>query len=632
MGAREFMMNTQASSLVLHTYFFCLNNNYENRCLPLLLLFLLCTVHRSNCRLLLPYSCNLLFCFIIIIVLGTRWNSLLASKLFLLFIESRNGLHGILMTDGVSSEIHRASPDDLDVWVEGSGGSGSPHSTRQVQSPENELTAAGRDSLIAALKQIRDDETLLTEKDRYINQLQKSIKELAKQLKGVAQFIDMREDIEERLEAMEKFHKEEIAKFKSQAQVARLDMLENKVKLRLEEEILKRNHDRDVTLKATKLLDKRTREVNDQNFELVKDKLLMARDMETARAQSAKLQEENASLRRKAEIASGAEAELLLRSVAQKKQIGMLKKQVKTTEDNIEKMIKEYDERLAKQEKAFQKQLRVVTEERDAARHDAHVLRTDLKQLREVSSKVSTLHTDLQLFFHEALREVRTEVLEERRRAITGAPCGTAYKANHTASSAFRLETQPRLLITDVYGTSSRSRGEWTTDKRGFPVLVSKGGPPSLLPPIPSSTDGGTVGSGAELEGSGTVATQEDPKGFMRCVRDLKAPAVSSSQGSQTQLWRTGGSTDAEDVELEELDPNTAINPHAVPSAPSMKTLQQIDIRQLTWSEKERVLYYLFKRLQQTNGGKKHAAQHTGSSTARDAAEMGPSETFLTQQ
>lgn len=701
------------------------------------------------------------------------------------------------MTDTVSSEIIRRA-ESTGIWDDGTSpplprSSHSSHDREHGEIPE-ELSEAGRDSLLQALKKIRESEAMLGEKDRYIQQLRRSIKELAKQLKGVAQFIDMREDIEERLNEMERYHREEIARFKDMAQTAHLDMLENKVKLRLEEQILRQNHDRDVTAKATKLLDKRTREVNDQNFELVKDKLLLARDMEIAREQSAKLEAENATLRRKAELATGAESELLVRSVAQKKQIAMLKKQIKTTEDNIEKIVEEYDKRLEQQEKTLTKQIKERTKERDDARHDALVMQTELKRLRDASAVVSNLHNELQLFFHEALRDVRMEVFEERRRAITGVPCGTINKALHTSSSALRLETQPRLMITDVYGTLSRSRGEWSTDRRGFPVLLpskdgspypsvalfpheedytsitphsnsnnsginsssanpyrsapdqrggvrnstSSGGSPNLLPPIPSGStaeggeerdalnttigrrgvvgvvdvDGGgytDVGSDASpYEGEGQEGFSSGPSGFMRCVRDLQVARVSSSEdGASTghsESWKTNstsngllttkgrsrataplstsststkkvsrahlssqiaavpsprdqtgsghrsllppppapGLLDDETVEDAELVDTAAYqkNPHAVPSAPTLKDLQQVDIRQLTWSEKERVIYYLFKRLQQNAGNQgrnrlqnNHSAQHSNSSTDRDAEELNrASETFLTQQ
>lgn len=541
------------------------------------------------------------------------------------------------MEGAVSSEIQRGSPEELKA-------------TRSIN--ENELSEAGRDTLLVALKQVRENEAVIIEKDRYIGQLQKSIKELAKQLKGVAEFIDLREDIEERLEIMEKFHREEIAKFKSQAQDARLDMLENKVKLRREEEILKKNHERDVAIKATELLDRRTREVNDQNFELVKDKLLMARDMETARAQCAVLTTENASLRRKAQLATGAESELLVRSVAQKKQIALLKKQIKTTEENIEKIVKEYDQRLAKQEKMYEKQVLMLTQERDEARHDAHVFRTELKRLREASSKVTNLHSELQLFFHEALREVRLEVFEERRRAIMGAPCGTnSNKALNTSSSALRLESQPRLMITDVYGTASRNRSEWATDKRGFPVLVSKNSSnPSLLPPIPGDNtlegSGGSLTATSQSGGSGGRPIQ-GPAGFLRCVRNVNVDYVISDsneeEDSQGRLLTTGEG-EAKPPEEREVGEGECVeygtttkNPHAIPSAPSLTELQQIDIRQLTWSEKERVLYYLFKRLQQTPSGGAHrkgtAGLHSGGSTERDVAALSATpNTFLTQE
>lgn len=467
---------------------------------------------------------------------------------------------------------------------------------------------AERDNLLQALKELRDARAVIGEKEKYISQLQRSIKELAKQLKGVAQFIDMREDIEERLEKMEKDHVAEVAKYRGDAQDARLEMLETRVQLRSEGEMLKKNHDRDVTVKATQLLDKRTREVNNQNFSLVKDKLLMSKEMESSRQKSEALESENTALRRKAQLSEGAEAELLQRSVAQKKQIGALKKQVKHAEDAVDAVVKEYEDELKKKEKAYTKQVNALTAERDNARHDALVLRTELKRLREASSRVAEMHSDLQTFFHEALRDVRFEVFEERRRAIVGVPCSSGTNASHTASSALRLETQPRLMITDVFGTSSRSRGEWSIDKKGFPLLIKKEGAPKL-PPIPPPGDLGSPD-------------------FLQCVRELQGvpPVPSSSAGPHSGE----DEEEEEDVVLDEGDAALR-HPYSIPSAPTLKQLQEIDIRQLNWGEKERVIRYLFKRLQQAApAGPQKGGQPL---STQDAAELsrGSDTTFLTQ-
>lgn len=273
-------------------------------------------------------------------------------------------------------------------------------------------------SLEAALAKIRDYEQEITEKDQTIQHLRRTVKELSGKLKGVAQFIDLRDDIEERLEGLERRHGNEIEKYKAQASDARYDLLENKLRLKLEEKTLKEGFEKKVAEKAAALLSKRTKEIHMENFELLKDKLLFAREAEETRLKCEALEKENAGLRTELKVVTGSEKESLKRSTAFKKQVELLKNEVKSTEDQIESIAIEYTKRMETQTKQHDKQLQIALEERDTARSDALRLHTELQRLRTASSTVFSLYQDIQWFFHDALRQVRMEIVEERRQEI----------------------------------------------------------------------------------------------------------------------------------------------------------------------------------------------------------------------
>lgn len=366
-----------------------------------------------------------------------------------------------------------------------------------------------KDVLETALKKIRMSEQLILEKDKTILHLRKTVNALSKKLKGVAQFIDLRDDIEERLNGMERRHDEEIKKYKSQATDARFDLIEKKIHLKVEEKKLKEGFEQEVAQKASALLSGRTKAINLQNFELLKDKLLLTQEVEDTRVKCDALEKENASLRTELKVVSASEKECLKRSTAFKKQVETLKKEVMSTEDRLDEVVKEFTVRMERQTKHYDKKCRIVEEERDAARFDALNLQAELQRLRAASSTVLGRYQDIQWFFHDALRQVRMEIMAERRNEIVqladvahrqagvgknredGWRRGIAYHNDHSSASFAR----PGAITMGPHRHTSKTSKPFTTEDESLlllppspPAAAAAVAPLQLLPTSSSSS------------------------------------------------------------------------------------------------------------------------------------------------
>lgn len=352
-----------------------------------------------------------------------------------------------------------------------------------------------KDDLSAALAKIAEYERQLATKEETVTHLRRTVTELSKQLKGVAHFMDLREDIEERLTGMERRHSEELTKYKSLAKGASFDCLESKIRLKLEEKTLKETFEEKVTLQAEELLNARTKEIHQKNFELLKDKVLLSREVEDSRAKGEALQKENDALRAELHVLSSSEKGVLRRSVALKKQVEVLKQQIKTHDDSMQRVAEEFTTRLATQGKQHEKTLKVVTEERDKARWDALQCREEWKRLRAASSTMLSLQQDLHVFFHDALRQVRGEIVEEKRQQIAALVRPQRYLEGKSAPQSIlgpqREEERKGMAICDREGVrgglaSTIPLGRRLAQKAESRVAGEGSGGPDGSPLLPS--------------------------------------------------------------------------------------------------------------------------------------------------
>lgn len=473
-------------------------------------------------------------------------------------------------------------------------------------------------------------------KDNEVAHLRRTVQELGRRLHEALTSIDKRNDDSAALQRLQISQTETAHLCAAEVREARLEMMENRVRYRSKEEELASTYNNDVHKRAIELLEDHTKEVHEQNFELLRERVLLAEEAEVDRQEHHALQGKASSLRRQLDLAKMDEKELLRRSVKQKDTIKSLRDQVRMAENGLTKLVADYEAKLESNEKRYEKERRILEGERDAARRDAVQLRADLVKLRIAAENLLTQRSELEEFFYDALAEVRQQVIEARRQQLLGTqPCGRGLiHAEHTSSSVMRLEHQGQLFLTDNTLTAgamaalrSSANERWTSDARGLPKRITNQprkkpkSPRKVLPPLPRKEPPSLTTTAEEgderWDGTLVTSTQLVPPYLapsppasreiaIQSNEQLTSAARETSATSRASTSHSSCSSSALAPPLSEMTGSAPEQLRSIPNAPTWKTIQKVDIRDLEWADKERVIRLLFRRIQQE--GKRAAA------------------------
>ncbi|RNF05529.1 hypothetical protein TraAM80_04451 [Trypanosoma rangeli] len=427
--------------------------------------------------------------------------------------------------------------------------------------------------VVEAMAAIQD---MLESRDYHLLSLQKRIEWLEEELASVNSFRDARDTHRREMEALKKAYADEKDDHARDSQTLRLQLMEERVRIKAEEQRLLERHEEDVRKLAQRLLSQKTREVDEENQQLLGEKLFLWGDANAARERAETVQRENIEFRRNAALARSAEAEYAAGAARQRREMKLLKEQIETTEENLNKVVEDYEQRLQKQAKEHATALRQLTQERDAAKCSAERFCRELVKLRSLSQKMVKRRTELEMFFYDALAQVRREKLEENRR-------GTRSIGYHQTNSSFFQPTPPRL----------RKRDD-------EPLMISDRGMQLPLTPFSRLSDGegNTPCQNKEtLFGDGGMDTNTLP---LVALTRSECDITHNNRLIPAKEWHYGGNgvlqTRFPPLAEEPLLPHSDFS--CIPSAPKLKDLQSIEISQLSWKDKERVLQLLFKQLQ----------------------------------
>ncbi|ESL05572.1 hypothetical protein TRSC58_06774 [Trypanosoma rangeli SC58] len=463
--------------------------------------------------------------------------------------------------------------------------------------------------VVEAMTAIQDT---LESRDYHLLSLQKRIEWLEEELASVNAFRDARDTHQREMEALKKAYADEQNNHARDSQTLRLQLMEERVRIKAEEQRLLQRHEEDVRNLALKLLGQKTREVDEENQQLLGEKLFLWGDAKAAREQAENVQRENIELRRSAALARSAEAEYTAGAARKRREMKLLKEQIETTEENLNKVVEDYEQRLQKQAKEHATALRQLTQERDAAKCSAERFCRELVKLRSLSQKMVERRTELEMFFYDALAHVRREKLEENRRGARS----TGYQ--HTNPSFFQ-PTAPRLRKRD---------GE----------LLMIGDRGMQLPLTPFSRLGGGE-SNTLCQSKGTPFSDGGMGTNTLPLVALTRSECDIAQGNRlipAKEWHYGGSgvLQTRFPPLAEESLLTHSDFSCVPNVPTLKDLQSIEISQLSWKDKERVLQLLFKQLQgrvNSSKGKQCTSREDADFLVGGVAVNPETHTFLTE-
>ncbi|KAG5464448.1 hypothetical protein LSCM1_00636 [Leishmania martiniquensis] len=544
--------------------------------------------------------------------------------------------------DGVTSPTPPSSAPLIDTAATVSHSPGSDQATPGARKESAGNTSEGS---AAAVQQ-----RAMRAKDNEIAHLRRTVQELSSQLHNALTTLDQRADTSAELHSLKKACEAEAQQHENGMRHARLEMLESRVRYRSMEEQLANTYEADVHAKATELLDPHTKEVHAKNFDLLKEKMILAREVTTLRAEYEDLYEQYVRLKRETDLHGSAARQLLERSVTQKDEIASLRRQVKATEDALNTAVNEYEKKHNAEEKARQAAIQSLTRERDAARRDALRLQRELAQLRSAAGNVLAQRTELEAFFYAALEEVRQGVIEERRQQLLESrPAACAANAKsvlpaHTNSSLLRLERPERLLLTNGASPpllTSSSLVCWTVDRKGFPKRIVAAPPHDASssnakssPYADSTKESGTLvalphAAPPYLRSSGRELSHLSSLAGDRCAVVTPSLEQNRTQGASSggrAPFRLGTTTGREGDRALSPTPSEVFSGsdtavmndlpflQKLPNAPTWRDVKRVDVSELRWVDKERVIQLLLKRI-------RHEGRRQATMTQRETQE-----------
>ncbi|KAG8345710.1 hypothetical protein TRVL_03457 [Trypanosoma vivax] len=441
--------------------------------------------------------------------------------------------------------------------------------TSQLEEMRSESDMRVKEAVSSMSQELKDrDELILTLKQR--------VELLERELESVLEFKHARDKYHAKMEVLDKAYAEEKLGREQDARHLRLELMEARVGFRAQSKMLMQQREKEVESMVRSRLKKKTREIEEQNKELLKEKVSLSLLADDMQLKTESLQNCNEELRRNKELATSIEAECFVRGAKQRHEISLLREQVKTAEDNLDAVVTQYEKRLQKQKDIHAAELDRLRSECRNVRFVAEELRRDLLKMRSISDKLVGQRTELENFFYQALAHVRREMLEERR--AKNHSIGFQQPTKKPPYTA-RIKPHKEPLLIGDRGTQlalpvPSSRKVATEKVSWSSVDMAENGMGSNVPSLPMIAMGG-----------GDV----NPHGvYPSSVPQWSSPSSDAYEGDHYALVAEGSN-----LRRGEL--------LSIPNAPKLKDLQSVEISQMSWSNKERVLQLLFNCLNKGN-------------------------------
>lgn len=255
---------------------------------------------------------------------------------------------------------------------------------------------------------------LLREKDRQIEKLNAVVDQQQADLDSLNAFKRERHDIHAEISNYKQRQAEIAIEHEQEMSKVKFAALEERVKLKAEERLMRERFEADVSDQAAAMLDAKTRTIHAENTQLQQDKVLQQQEIDQLTKENRMLKAKSNEQQRELDLSKGAEKEFSQRCARQNIENKETKKQIQTLEQNLSQVIETYEMKLRTVSDVSTSELGKLQTERDSAYRNAEGRQKELLKLRAVAKQVVNQRTELEMFFHEALAFVRKEILAER--------------------------------------------------------------------------------------------------------------------------------------------------------------------------------------------------------------------------
>mmetsp|Transcript_140674 Transcript_140674/g.245012 ORF Transcript_140674/g.245012 Transcript_140674/m.245012 type:complete len:533 (-) Transcript_140674:1023-2621(-) len=397
-----------------------------------------------------------------------------------------------------------------------------------------------------------------------LEEAQEQIKKLEEDLAAVETFKKEKYEIEQELKRLRENESAQKESYERELSKLRYQSLEEKVRLKNEELAMEQRFQQDVERRAHELLDEKVRAIHRQNRELLEDKGLLEKELEQLSESKKAVDEENKRKQRDLELNQQSLDQSAQQGFRLNKEIKELGMKNRTLANNLTNTVNTYEAEKTKARQQFEQTNKLREQQLAEAHQMIHVRTQELHRVRALAKHIVNARSELETFFNEALEYVKLKIAEE----------GLGRSKGYTATGSTKgrgMAPHPPVAHVTMRDTTP---GPGAEAGQLQPYTQPLGhGVADLVP---------SFGAGSGME------PIIEPAKDVVSPRDVQLPPISASPMSQTQSARR------------------------IPA-------EKVDISDLTWEDKERVLRILFAKInsvQSRKSTKKKPLQDTMGSSA----------------
>lgn len=468
---------------------------------------------------------------------------------------------------------------------------------------------------------------VIREKDRTVAKLNVTVDQQQADLDALNAFKRERHDIHTEISNYKQRQAEIAIEHEQALSEVKFAALEERVRLKAEERAMRERFETEVSTQAAAMLDVKTREIHAENAQLIEDKVLQQDEIDRLTRENKLLKGKSDEQRRELDLTKSSEEGFTVRCAKQSIEIKELKKQMLVLEKSLATTIEQYEAKLKAMSMNSNETIERLQNERDAAYRNAEGRQKELLKLRAVAKQVVQQRGELEMFFHEALAFVKKQILAERAEQ----------------QKVLQIQAQHEHLLRIKGGgsqsPSSPASGNNASHRSQLYQFLPKGGTPSSTT-TPSknqqqSTRNGTAfGSGLDIVGSNShsavptlpsIGAPRHSAGGSSTTSSALAlvPPLPHSAPPLNTTTTPSKAAAASSYMAHTASTASRVPPPPLPSNASINEDGFVDIADLSWTDKERVLRILFAKI----NSKEQQQQQNGA--AKDAIESGSPQKLL---
>lgn len=309
--------------------------------------------------------------------------------------------------------------------------------TSHYKNEVNRIVAQNKDSSTAMMEKYNE---ILKDRDRQIAEYASLTERLQGDLRQASRYVQQRQEHVMELKHLHDQLEEMAAKHEKDLTALRFQTLDRKIKLVALEKTMRQGFKDMVEEESNRLLDVQHRTLLERNRVLEEEKVDMAHDIEDLMHLANNFTKERETMKRRAELHRRAHEEVLRHTVASSRHSREKEMKVQRLEAKVRELLLAHKTIEEDMERRYSAKITSLEHELRETNSALQLHRLELRQMRELASRVVQQRTDLERFFYVALQD-----------------CQRYRHQLNASASAGKMSISPRPLSSTSGSGSGRS-------------------------------------------------------------------------------------------------------------------------------------------------------------------------------